>query len=331
MDHKTIVALYDDLSAAQRVQEELDAAGIRNFTKMGGDTAGMTAGSAAGTTAGTMTDTAGGGRSDRVSLLTRMGVSSGDAELFAEGVRRGGVLVVGRVPDAEADRALDIIERHGPVDIDHRGSSYRESGWTGYDATAADYDETQATEERGRYAGAGMGLGAAASAMRGVNETTTERDSTVERQGLTASGVGEEHIPIVEEQLTVGKRTVERGGVRIRSYVVETPVEEQVRLRDETVTVERRTVDRSVGEIPENAFQERTIEVRETDEEAVVGKTARVREELVVRKDVEERVQTVSDTVRRTEVEIDDGRTTDRASTTGTGLGTGTTDPRKDV
>jgi uncharacterized protein (TIGR02271 family) len=280
------------------VQSDLEAAGIRNFTLMGGDTAAGT-----GVMATDRTSAVGGAENDRVSMMTRMGVSSDDAHLFAEGVRRGGVLVLGRVEDSYAERALDIIEQHGPVDIDHRGSSYRESGWTSYDSSAADYDETQATEERSRYAG--TGLSAAATAMRDVNETTPDRESLASR---STADLGEEHIPIVEEELSVGKRTIERGGVRVRSYVVETPVEEQVRLRDETVTVERRPVDRAVGELPENAFQERTIEVRETDEEAVVGKTARVREELVVRKDVEERVQTVSDTVLRTEVDVEDGR-----------------------
>ena len=55
---------------------------------------------------------------------------------------------------------------------------------------------------------------------------------------------GTEAIPIVEEQLRVGKRQVAGGRVRVRSYVVETPVQEQVTLRDETVRVERRPVDR---------------------------------------------------------------------------------------
>ncbi|KAA0581459.1 DUF2382 domain-containing protein [Azospirillum sp. B21] len=149
----------------------------------------------------------------------------------------------------------------------------------------------------------GAGLTGAAAAMRDVNtdSTRTTRTGTSER---------EEQIPIVEEQINIGKRTVERGGVRVRSYVVETPVEEQVRLRDETVTVERRPggVVEGSTDVPADAFRERTIEVTETDEEAVVSKTAHVRETVVVRKDVEERAQSVRDTVRRTEVEIEDTR-----------------------
>ncbi len=110
---------------------------------------------------------------------------------------------------------------------------------------------------------------------------------------------------MMEEQLRVGKRETGRGNVRVRSYVVERPVEEQVRLREERVTVERRPVDRPV-EPGEAAFQERTIEVTETREEPVVDKTARVTGEVVVGKDVKERTETVGDTVRKTEVEVDD-------------------------
>jgi len=127
---------------------------------------------------------------------------------------------------------------------------------------------------------------------------------------------GEEVIPVAEERLRVGKRDVSHGRVRIRSYVVETPVEEQVTLREERVAVERRPADRALGDA-EQAFQERTIEAEERGEEAVVSKKARVTEEVVVRKEAEQRTETVSDTVRQTEVEVEDERG-NRISGTGT-------------
>ena len=131
----------------------------------------------------------------------------------------------------------------------------------------------------------------------------------------TLGGRGEERIPVVEERLRVGKRETTHGRVRIRSYVVETPVQEQVTLREERVHVERRPVDRPVGAADNAQFRERTIEATETGEEAVVSKEARVKEEVVVRKEAEERTQTVSDTVRRTEVKVEDerGRTAPKA------------------
>jgi uncharacterized protein (TIGR02271 family) len=132
----------------------------------------------------------------------------------------------------------------------------------------------------------------------------------------------EEAIPIVEERLTVGKREVNRGRVRVRSYVVETPVQEQVALRQEHVEIERHAVNRPVTAADEALFRDRTIEATESAEEAVVAKEARVVEEVVVRKEAEERVQTVQDKVRRTEVEVEDER---RAAGTATGTTTGTT------
>jgi len=111
-------------------------------------------------------------------------------------------------------------------------------------------------------------------------------------------------IPIAEETLDIGKRTVNRGTARIRRYVVESPVQEQVRLRNETVSIERRPVSGSAAVAPD-AFTEKTVEVTETAEEAVAAKKARVKEEVVVKKDATERVETVRDTVRREEGEVD--------------------------
>ena len=125
---------------------------------------------------------------------------------------------------------------------------------------------------------------------------------------------GEEVVQVVEERLNVGKRAVSRGKVRLHSYVVEREVSEDVTLRDETVSIDRHAVDRPVAALGEDAFRERTIELEEVDEEAVVAKTARVVEEIGIRKDVSDRVETVRDTVRSTKVDIEDGRTVGMAA-----------------
>lgn len=119
------------------------------------------------------------------------------------------------------------------------------------------------------------------------------------------SGEGEIALPVIEEQLQVGKREVQSGGVRVHSRVTERPVEETVTLRDETIHVERRPVDREVTQADVSATREGTFELTETDEEAVVSKQARVVEEVVVGKDVTQREETVRDTVRRTDVEVE--------------------------
>jgi stress response protein YsnF len=110
-------------------------------------------------------------------------------------------------------------------------------------------------------------------------------------------------VPVVEEELEVGKRTVERGGVRVHSHVEEMPIEEVVRLREEHVNIERRPVDRPVSGT--DPFQEVTVEVKETAEEPVVVKQARVVEEVVIDKQTEVREETIEDTIRRQEVEVE--------------------------
>jgi uncharacterized protein (TIGR02271 family) len=123
-------------------------------------------------------------------------------------------------------------------------------------------------------------------------------------QQQSARREGEEVVPVVEEELRVGKRQVQQGGIRVYSRVTERPVEENVNLRQERVSVERRPVDRPITD-RDRAFQEKAIEATETREEAVVDKHARVVEEVAVRKDVEEQTETVRDTVRKTDVEVE--------------------------
>jgi uncharacterized protein (TIGR02271 family) len=218
-----------------------------------------------------------------------------DRYSYAEGMSRGGTTLSVTAEEAQVERIADIVERYGAVDMDERESTWRNEGWTGYTAAST------GTSTSGTQAGASVG----ATGMTAVSRT---------------GGNADEVIPVAE-QLRVGKRQVNHGRVRIRSFVVETPVQEQVSLREEHVHVERRPADRAVtGE--ENLFQERTIEAEERGEEAVVSKEVRVKEELVIHKDVQDRTETVSDTVRRTEVDVEDERSSQatRTGTTGSGI-----------
>jgi stress response protein YsnF len=293
---KIAVALYDDYAPAQETLNELLDAGIaRSDISV---TSHATAGGVAG--AGTFSDTEGplGGVASGGSLfekLTELGVPRDEAEIYAEGTRRGGSLVLVRTDDARAEEAASIMERRRAVDYETRSAAWRAEGWTGYEASAYPYTTEEADLERQRYASELEGETYAPGAAAETRQTAEE-------------GV----IPVVEEELRVGKRETRRG-VRIHTSVQERPVEETVRLRDEEVNVERRTVDRPVsGAEAEAAFREGDIELEETHEEAVVSKEARVVEEVVVDKDVREREEVVRDTVRRTEVDVEE-TTTPRA------------------
>ncbi len=214
------------------------------------------------------------------------------------------------------DQIYNVLEAHNPIDLDERHSQYSETG-----AYGSDYTATGAATTGVGAAGLGMTgtTGTTATGMAATGTGTTGMAAT----GTSATGnVGtgtEEVISLSEESLQVGKRAVDRGTTRVRRYVVERPVEEQIRLRNETVSVFRRPVT-GTATVGTDAFSDREIVVNETDEEAVVAKSAHVVEEVVVQKGVEERVETVRDTLRKEEVEID-------APTTGL-HGTTTNPPR---
>jgi uncharacterized protein (TIGR02271 family) len=132
----------------------------------------------------------------------------------------------------------------------------------------------------------------------------TQRTTGTQARGAAPSR-GDTVLPVIVEELVIGKREVGAGGVRATTRVTETPVEEEVTLREEHVDVERRTVDRPVGSADATAFQDRTVEVVATSEEPVITKRARVIEEIVITKSAESRTETVRDTVRRTDVDVE--------------------------
>ena len=274
---KTVTCLYQDQQKASKIVSRLEQAGISR-----GDISFYS----------TPSD-------NLIDDLENDGVPRTDAHAYAEGVRRGGSLVAVECDEDEVDRVVGILDGEGILDLDEQQTAWRSEGWPGYDVSAS-----------GGTAGLGSATAAVASDLAGTSETSRARSARTDVTGR------DEVIPIAEEELHVGKREVGHGRVRIQSRVVERPVQEQVNLREERVHVERRPADRPLSE-GDAAFRERTIEAEERREEAVVSKEARVTEEVVVRKDVEERTETVSDTVRKTEVDVEDERNVRGTGTTG--------------
>ena len=273
---RTVTALYDTRAEAeaarQRLSSTVDVNSARIIDK-------------------DSTSSGGSGNS-----LNSVHMSHEDRHAYHEGIQRGGFLLCADVGGHEdADKIIRVLEESASVDMDERQQSWRNEGWTPYS---------------GGTGGTGANLhGSGSTGMTGTTGT-----GAASQRGGTTSGTGnvveEQHIPIVEEVIRVGKREVNRGGARVRSYIREVPVHEEVSLREEHVSIERRPVNetlRSADLQGGDLLQERTVEMTETAEEAVVSKEARVREELVVRKTAEEHVEQIDDTVRRTEVDVDEG------------------------
>lgn len=202
-----------------------------------------------------------------------------DRYAYAEGMRRGSVLLNAAVDEGQITQASGVLEQAGAQNLDAQEASWRQSGWTGYDAAA---------------------------------------HSTVRTAAPAATGRADDTIKVMEERLVVGKREVERGGVRVRSYVVERPVEAQVTLHEERVTVERHPVNRPATAADAPGFESKTLEAHGTREEAVVGKDVRVVEEIGLKKEEADRTETVRDSVRKTEVDVEDAAATARTAGTTT-------------
>jgi uncharacterized protein (TIGR02271 family) len=293
MQH-TLVAVFDNRSDAQNAMDELLAAGFTrdNVNLSSADLAGST------TTTGATLDAPheeGVGASIKHFFENLFGTDHDDHATRYSNVVTGGQHVLTLTTSAEPDveRAADVIERFGPVDIDERHDLQGSAATLG----AGAYQPATAPSVQAGSMQSGTQAGNLSGNLADSRTDSLQRDTSTARSDKAS-------IPVVREEVQVGKRLVERGGVRVFSHVVETPVNETVNLREEHVSVERRPVDQPVNPRDTTAFKDKTIELRETAEEAVVQKSARVVEEVVVGKEVSQRKQQVKDTVRHTEVDV---------------------------
>jgi len=265
-----LVGMFESQSAAEKARSQLMAAGFDSGSvSMTGGTSSSASTSSSSSSGYGQRQESGGiagffeslfGGNDRD--------DTGYADTYKEAFNRGsyGVTVTAQ-SESEVDRAEQVLNACGAVDIDEQAQGWRSEGWQG-----------------GQQPQAASLTGAAGTQLNdGTSRTLQE----------------------VEEELKVGKRAVARGGVRIFTRMTEVPVQESVTLREEHANVQRRTVDRPATEADFAAFKEGSIEVRESAEEAVVSKSARVVGEVEIGKTVTEREEIVRDTVRKTQVDVE--------------------------
>jgi uncharacterized protein (TIGR02271 family) len=114
-------------------------------------------------------------------------------------------------------------------------------------------------------------------------------------------------IPLSEEEIRVGKRQVETGGVRLRKIVRSEVVQRPVELQHEEVVIER-TPGGQASKPGEQVFEGQDIYIPLRREEPVIEKEARVREEIRARKTTGTEQRTVSGEVRKEDVEVEKQR-----------------------
>jgi uncharacterized protein (TIGR02271 family) len=348
---RTLTALFDTRAEAERAADTLRGLGVgaENIRMHQADAAGTSANT--GSTAGTTER-----REDRgiLGAIADLFMPDDDRATYSEGLRRGGTLLLAEVDEDRMHQAMDAMEAAGAVDLDEREAGWRQQGWSGGSMAGASAGSVESsmvmpdTDARtgldtgipahGTTTGHGTGMGTSGVGTGGVvtGGESSAYGATAAGGGYAATGAtrattgqsatgqhatgealhGEQRIQMAEERLRVGKRESHAGRVRVRSYVVETPVEEQVRLREEHVHVQRVPADRAATG-SENLFQDRVIEAEESSEEAVVQKDVRVTGEVVVNKEATERTETVRDTVRRTEVDVDENAAANDPTRTG--------------
>jgi len=272
---QTVIGFFDDAADAQRAVEKLVSNGFDR------DHIDISSGNRSGavSTSGDTSES-----HEHESGISRFfknlfGDNNDDADRYSRvGMHSNSIVTVHAQSSDEAERAADLLDDYGAINVNERASQYDTTN------TTLDRSTTVDTTRTG---------------------DTSDRDTTINR---------------IEEDLQIGKRTVETGGVRVRSRIIEKPVEENIRLREERVTVERNPVDRTASRDELSNFEERDIELSERAEVPVVNKEARVVEEIRVSKDVDEREETIRDTVRKTEVDVEklsgnDSRDTTRNTT----------------
>jgi uncharacterized protein (TIGR02271 family) len=194
-------------------------------------------------------------------------VGDHESAVYGRTIESGGAVLTLRLQDTDVARAMKILDVHNPVDISDRASS----------------------------------LGLATPAVPKPAATAP----SVTAPSLTSKSVAKEEVlRLAEEHLDVGKRQVETGRARVRRFVIEKPVESQVTLHEEHAEMLRRAVsDPSL--VKDIDWTEKTIEITETAEQPVVTKTAHIAEEVVIRREGSDHVETVRETIRRQQVELE--------------------------
>lgn len=201
-------------------------------------------------------------------------VGDHESAVYGRTIEAGGAVLTLRLPDTDVARAMKILDVHSPVDIN----------------------------DRERVAGLSA---APPPATKPVATTPVATSPSASSPSLVNKSVAKEEVlRLAEEQIDVGKRQVETGRARVRRFVIEKPVESKVTLHEEHAEMLRRAVS-DLSPVKDIDWTEKTIEITETAEQPVVTKSAHIAEEVVIRREGSDHIETVRETIRRQQVELE--------------------------
>jgi stress response protein YsnF len=249
---------------------------------------------------------------DTAAAVDTLEIEPRDAQVYREAIRQGGHLLVAEIEAGQdPKKVIAALEEVIGTGAPHSDDIVEDAPQT-FGVTPAAERPAPPRSQEPRFAARPPVPPVEPAAPRQVAPQSPQRNSEqppAQQQAVRQPPVREERIPLVEEELRVDTRQVSRGGARVRSVIREAPAEEQVNLTQERVDLENRPSERrlSFEEVKAGGLlRDRIFEIREMREEPVITKEAFVREEVIVRKTVQERTETIRDTVRRTEVEVEE-------------------------
>ena len=197
-----------------------------------------------------------------------------EANVYADTIKEGGTVVAVRVPPDQVAQASGILDLHHPINVPDR-------------AVTAGFAPVAHVE----------------TAVKEIASVPLAKDQAVAVTPKLAE-VHSDTLRLAEEQLQVGKKMVETGRTRVRRFTTEREVAQDVTLHEEHAEVLRQAVSQP-AELAEVDWADSTLEVIETKEQALVTKTARLVEEVSLRKKGDDHVETIHEKLRRQEAEVE--------------------------
>jgi stress response protein YsnF len=265
MAYETIVAVFDTPEHARAAVEALKTGGFHEDDISIFDSSRLSGG--AGTAATGLKE---------AGLWHRLfgsDIYKHEATVYGQTLEEGGTVLSMRVLDSEVAHATGILDLHRPIDVHDRAAT---SG-----VAAPAYVETAAKT--------------IAAAPLSVAQTVAVTPKVAE----THSDV----LRLAEEQLQVGKEMMETGRTRVRRFTTEREVAEDVTLHEEHAEVLRRAIG-DTANLTSIDWADSEIEMVETAEHALVNKTARVVEEIGLKKVGTDHIETVHEKLRRQQAEV---------------------------
>ena len=265
MDIETLVAVFDTKDHATAAVNALKAGGFHSDDISIIDSSSLAAGKGA-----TATDPKQAGLWQR---LFGDDINKYEANVYSDTIKGGGTVVAVRVPEDQVAQASGILDLHRPINVPDRAI-------TGGFAPVAQVE-------------------AAAKTIAAVPLAAAQAVAVTPK----LAAVHEDTLRLAEEQLQIGKKLLETGRTRVRRFTTEREVAQDVTLHEEHAELLRKALSQP-AELSDVDWADATLEVVESKEQALISKTARVVEEVSLRKKGDDHVETIHEKLRRQEAEV---------------------------